>query len=354
MRWEVTRRNPYYNVCWRAALADHRREPFETQKEALFGAASTMTLWTIGVSGEPVDPALPFEALGSDQLNLGWLSGAVHPATKRGLAGILLADLPKETLSQLADIFRLAAESDDPEELLPKEVQALQCLQTAAGAGLDDFPDKPFVSIDPTASERKIAEAIAQLIKQWKSTLGVEDTRDRSDKFSQYLEAFDLREGWRDGDYDRTSELCFNEIARITGRTIKTLNNQYCRGFQLVTGSNYSREVWYRLFGPIKLSDLAGPGRSRTRRPTSSPTRIDVPDTTVTPGGSGKTSIIDSVVRPSELGFEELLMDIETMIELGRTNAEIQNHLGVDKEAIDYLRSRTDALSLNAQVGAEK
>ena len=202
MRWEVTRRNPHYYAWWKLARAEHRRETLGAPEDVLLRQAAIPILGMIGVSGEPPDPATSFDALGADELERGWLSGAVHPVSMRGLSAILLAGLPKQTLGQLGMIF-LTAACDDLDGQPPKSIEAMQLLTTQTWPGLDDFPDEPFVSINPAASERKIGEAIDQLLKQWKDQRGLDERRERVDKYDEYLQVWDLREGWRDGVYDR-------------------------------------------------------------------------------------------------------------------------------------------------------
>ena len=118
MRWEVTRRHPEYFINWALARAEHRGEISETEIDNVLRQAAIVKLGMIGVSGEPPDPATPFDDLGSDELELGWLSVAVHPLTTRGMAAILLAVLPKETLGKLGMVF-LTAACDDKENQPP-------------------------------------------------------------------------------------------------------------------------------------------------------------------------------------------------------------------------------------------
>lgn len=347
MRWEVTRRNPYYCTGWKLARAEHRKEIIASPEDAILRPAAVMVLGRIGVSGEPPDPATPFSALGAEDLKRGWLSGAVHPITMRGLAAILLAALPKQTAGQLGMIF-LEAACEDVENRPPKKIESMQRLTTESWPGLDDFPNEPFVSINPAASERKIGEAIDQLLKQWKGERGLDERRERTDKYEEYLEVWDLREGWHNGVYDRGTEQTFAEIAAATKRSISTLCNQYCRAFELIVGQPYSRELWLQLFGPIKLTDILGAGMARTRRPTASPTRRPVPESVVSSSAaeSSNPSVVATVESRDDAGYQQLLADLTTMLELGRTDAQICEELDVAPDAVVYLRQRGDVSSL--------
>lgn len=348
MRWEVTRRNPYYSTMWRHSLAEHRKEPPRSSQEALIRQASIPTLGLIGVSGEPADPADSFDALGEEQLKQGWLSGAVHPITIRGLAALLIATLPKETLGQVGYACFTAAR-DEVEGQASRKIEAIQHLMQDNSAGLDDYVDEPIVSINPAASERKIGEAIYLLLKEWKDQRGLEERRDRSDKYEEYLQVWDLREGWNQGVYDRTTERTFVEIAEITHRSVSTLNNQYCRAFELIVGQPYSRERWLMCMGPIKLTEIIGMGMARTRRPTSSPASRPVPESIVMPVGlENATAMTQSVPANAEEDFSQLLMDLESLLSRGDSDAQIAAELELPPEAIAYVRKRGDMASLRA------
>jgi hypothetical protein len=348
MRWEVTRRNPYYDALWKLARAEYRREVTTDPREALFRQAAIAILGSIGVSGEPPDPATLFAELGVDELDQGWLSGAVHPVTMRGLAAILIAALPKEALRMLGNCF-LTAACEDVEEQLPKEFEAIQALMMDQRPEFDNYPDEPFVAIDPTVSERKIAKAMDLLLEDWKAERGLEDRRDRSDRYEEYLETWDLREGWRDGVYHRGAEHTFVQIAETTKRTISTLSNQYCRAFELITGQPFSRELWFTLFGPINLPELAGRDVQRMGRPPSTSVARDVPDSVVSPPecqNSEATSLIDVIRGDDEVGYNLLLSDIEAMLDKGRSDAKIAKELGNPKKAVAFLRQHREVLSL--------
>lgn len=224
----------------------------------------------------------------------------------------------------------------------------MQRLTTVAHPGLDDYPDEPFVSVNPAASERKIGEAIDQLLKQWKDQRGLDERRERIDKYDEYLQVWDLREGWRDGVYDRGAEQTFKEIQRSTKRSLSTLNNQYCRAFELIVGRPYTRELWFQLIGPIKLADVMGLGMARTRRPTTSPTPRPVPDSVVSAANEsiGTATVVEAAEATDDTGYIALLDDIKSMINLGRTDAEISNELDLPQDAVAYVRGRGDDLSL--------
>jgi hypothetical protein len=348
-RWEVTRRNPYYYLWWKWARAEHRRDVIASPKDAIYRQAAIPVLGLIGVSGEPPDPATAFPELGAEDLESGWLSGAVHPVTMRGLAAILIAGLPKDTLRQLGRTL-ITAGGDDVEDSPPKKIEAMQALTTANWPGLESFPNEPFVSVNPAASERKITEAIDQLLKEWKNQRGLEERRERTDKYDEYLQVWDMREGWSEGVYDRRTERTFTEIAATTKRSVSTLNNQYCRAFELITGHPYSRELWVAMFGPIKIAYVVSAGMSRTQRPMRSPVPRPVPESVISPEANddsrSTSSIIGSAEAGNDVGYMQLIDDVRTMLNRGRSDAQISEELNLPLDAIAYLRARGDVDSL--------
>lgn len=347
-RWEVTRRHPYYQIAWKKAGDHYRQEATSNEFERLLRQMAIVFLAAIGVSGEPPDPATLFEDLGEANLNNAWLSGAVHPITMKGLAGILIAGLPKETLSGIGELFLEAARDDEPGGA-PRTHEALQVLALLGEASLDCYPDEPFVSINPAASQRQIEEALNSLLVQWKAERGLTEQRDRSDKVPDYLRVWDLREGWNDAGYDRNRELTLKCVARRLRKSIPTITNQYRQAFELIVGHPYSPDLWCRLFGVLKLGEIGqSVGRVSRRRPLSSPVRRPVPESRLlssqAPGQSvGPLAMIAD--RATDLETNHLIGRIRDLIGQGRDDDQILEDLNLSVTAlaaVSYLRSRTE------------
>src|SRR5262245_42832024 len=109
MRWEVSRRHPYYLLAWECARDHHRRVPCDDEVDSRLRELALVHLAAIGVSGEPPDPGSRFSEIESKQLQPAWLSGAVHPITLRGLTALLIAALPQDVLGELSDLFLQAS-----------------------------------------------------------------------------------------------------------------------------------------------------------------------------------------------------------------------------------------------------
>ncbi|WP_166822550.1 hypothetical protein [Thalassoroseus pseudoceratinae] len=345
MRWEVTRRHPYYQTYWTGSRNYFRNEPITNHAiEAELRMRSVGILEAIGISGEPPDPATPFAELGESELQTGWLSGAAHPITLRGMAGLLLWALSRETLSSLGVLFSEAARQD-PEDELSGFMSAYFSLRRMPNPDLDNFVDEPIVTINPAASARVVNEAMNALLSQWREERELSEHRNRSDKFSEYLEVWDLREGWNGASYDISQEKLFRQIADETGRTLPTIISQYRRAFELIIGHPYSPRLWWRTVGDTKLVDFGFTQvHQGGRRPQRSPTRRLTPEATL------GTSI--ESVQPfdrnsqDEYTYEELVMDIEALLDQGKNDAEIIETLEMRPDRpetqrfIDYVRSR--------------
>lgn len=194
-RWEVSRRHPYYQMWWQPARAKHRNHEVQVPAEEFLRQAAVVILAAIGVTGEPPDPSTEFSELESDELNQAWLTGALHPISFRGMAGALLAALPKEALGHVG-MLMVEASCDDVEGEPPKKIASMLSLTTLDKPGLDDYADEPLVSINPAASTRQLREALETLLPEWKEDRGLVEQRSRADKYDAYLRVWDLREGW--------------------------------------------------------------------------------------------------------------------------------------------------------------
>ncbi len=179
------------------------------------------------------------------------------------------------------------------------------------------------------------------------------EQRGHLDKYPEYLKVWDLREGWQGGAYDRTKERTLSEIADELGTPVSTVNNHYRSAFELITGYPYSPEIWFQLFGVLKLSrfvDSQG-GRVSQRRPLKSPTVRPVPEAVISPGGDDQTGA-GLVSSQSDLradqAYAELLDDILELLKIGRSNQEIIDSLeltGVSLDDVEYLRGRQHEFS---------
>lgn len=344
-RWEVTRRHPYYLMFWEMGSRFLRGESTDDPRMALMGPAAVVFLNAIGVSGEPPDPALPFSQLGGDGLHPAWLSGAVHPISFRGMSGLILAGLPKTTLMQLG-VLLIEAAREDTEEGGSYLIEALLKLQRLDFPGLNEFPDEPLVSVNPAASGRTISTAMGDLLKDWKTERQLIEQRDRSDKYAQYLNVWDRREGWTGSDYDPKTEQTFAEIAATMHESSSTIGKHYGKAFEMITGHKYRPGLWYRIFMCYKcgLFGFEDAPVSR-RRPAKSPTRNPVPESRLGIAPENLQTGRGGEARSPNQELLDLMLDVTELIQKGKSDAEILDVCEVDNrpagtQLIHYLRRR--------------
>jgi hypothetical protein len=347
VRWDVSRRHPYYLLAWERARDHYRRVACANELDLCLRQLAIAHLEAIGVSGEPPDPASAFSELESNQLQPAWLSGAVHPITMRGLAALLITALPADVLGELSDLF-LQASSEERLTELPSKQAALNELSMMRVAELDCFLDEPFVSINPAASGRQISEALNELLPKWKAERQLQEQRDRSDKYPEYLSVWDLREGWTGAEYDSLQEKTFTAIGEALRRPISTVENHYLKAFELVTGHHFSRSLWFKLFGPLKYHALFGlaPKAPQVRHPLLDATRRPIPESgIVAPSNEeGDPSPLTGTLAAGPAGdIDRLIHQIRAHVEQGMSDRRIADDLGLNDTclpAIAAIRNR--------------
>jgi len=164
------------------------------------------------------------------------------------------------------------------------------------------------------------------------------------------LESWDLREGWTGKRYDSSQEKTFDEVARLQKMPLSTVVNRYRAAFQMVTGREFSAELWIRLFGILRLGEPAANFAKRVKiqlgldAEASSP--VMVPDAVV---GSRSNeshemgiSELGSAVE-SQIDYQDLVIDLKELIEKGLSDKEIADRMDIpDLENIADFRRRLD------------
>jgi hypothetical protein len=350
-RWEVTRRHPYYLRFWQLAQRHHESPSTDPVQRGLEQSAA-LILQTIGVTGSPPAPGAGPDELDMGSLSQAWESGAVAPLTFRGLVGMLLADLPPELLVQVGGL--LAECGAGAEHDTARKHQFLTRLYDLKHAALDAFPRRPVVGVNIDAPQRVITKAVEQLVRECKEKQGIQETRRRDDKLDEYLSVWDLREGWGTDHYDGAQEQTLREVARRLQLPLSTVANRYRSAFRLITGHDYSPELWARVLGCLKVLEWLDPEelpRRTLRRPWRSRQRQPVAESVVQPPDHGREMprlLNTAGVSDGELGFVDLVLDIQDLIRQGRSNAEIiaavELFSPAANEVIDYFRERAQDL----------
>jgi DNA-binding Lrp family transcriptional regulator len=337
-RWEATRRHPWYNVYWNSAKAFHSGESLGNEILDALQPLAVHMLYRIGISGEPPDPSLEFDNLKGDQMKTAWLSGAVHPVSFRGLLATLVASVEPAALRDLGMLLS----SIDPGD--PKTTdQAVLRLVSMGHPSLDLGPPEPYVSINPAASGRDIGQAIKKLLAEWKQKHGLSELRVRSDKFDDYLTVWDLREGWSQGNCDRSKEHSLAEIARKLSLPQSTVKNRYRDAFKLIIGHPYQASLWHRYFEDLKFSDLiqGGAGSPLEMRRSRSAGRAPASETSLGnfPAGYGPVS---GGFTLGNQAAAEVWLDLAALIEMGKSDAEIAEEMEIPEDAVAAVRRRIE------------
>ena len=281
--WEFTRRHPYYlqyqplaafyftytgselQAFWRSDLWD----------KADKAAAIIRRLGWVGPYMDSSHDARKLPFLRHKQPPFS--NPNAHPASYDYLAARLLLDLPKETRRQVGRI--LAGEGWETEG--PPIIDEL-----ATGlAALQRIPD-PIVShhladllvISPEASEKGVMDAVRQMLPHLKSQPENAGKRRLSEaQLDEYLQVWDLREGWVNGRYDWSCTKRYREIALEINTPEGTVKNRYRAAFRYITGQDYTPELFTALFGPLACHQSKWAGWRRSRQPraeTGSPKMV--------------------------------------------------------------------------------
>ncbi|WP_437192471.1 hypothetical protein [Planctomicrobium sp. SH527] len=340
-RWEVTRRHPYYQQAWELARRFFQQEPCPSPREQFFREYAVQVLGSIGVGRIPADPVLEFNQLGSEAAVESWLAGTIHPVSCRGLLGMLIAALPKETLAQIG--LNLMRSFTGAGELDEKKRTALLQLAQQNDPSLDDYVNVPVLTIAPSASLRALHRDLPRALQPWREGTDAGDHRNRTGKYCDYLKVWDLREGWRNGRYDNAAEMRLRDVAEQLKLSPGTVHNHYRSAFELITGHPYSPSLWLRVFGPRKLSGFTEVvGRVAARRPHRSRIPREVPESVITPVQASSGFVQTNSIASGNEAFSDLLMDLRELVDQGLTNEEISERLELGPQGAAIVQAVRD------------
>jgi hypothetical protein len=342
----VTRRHPYYQVFWREAKL-YRSEPAgDDPARALLRYAASLMLGSIGVAGEPMDPGTSPEELMAADADPMFLTGSVQPLTFRAVLTMLFRNLPRAECAAAADLFaglgELQTETLDEEDCRRVREMALAWLSRTASPVLDSVPEAPLFYVHMGTSQRSIVRDMEHQVRLWQARRGLEPSKVQSAKLADYLEVWDLREGWTGSAYDASAEMTFAGVAqRLRISSISTVANRYKAAFAMITGHDFTPTLWWRLFGPLKysrfLGDPAAALSAPIRRRFGTPAPRPAPDSRVSPASE----------RPHDVGLVEagsavgdftdamnLKMDLEELIAQGLGDEEIAAKLELEDPGV--------------------
>lgn len=340
-RWEYTRRHPYYLLFWEQAHK-HWENPAKEGDEKLAEEAAVLMLQIIGVTADPWPPGTNFEALTPDPLSQVWREGAISVVTFRGLTGAMFTELPPESRAAIGN-FLVKSSSEEGQDGTPAGYNALSEFMALQDPSLNKVPVAPILGINVQAPLRTILEAVEAKVNEWKTQLGITEHRRRDDKLPDYLQVWDLREGWTGDGYDRTKEKAFTEISRELGESAPTVVNRYRAAFRYISGHEYRPDLWAHLLGPFKTSEIidSRPPRRALRRPWTSFHRREAPETVVAPNRptDHRGSFLENLAIVQDMRQSaELIMDVQTLLDKGYDSQRIAEELEIlEPEAMDVI-----------------
>ncbi len=345
LRWEITRRHPYYLAFWEEARRYHRGEADDLS----LGYVASLLLSAIGVSGEPVSPDKDFDQL--SDADPAFLCGCVQPISLRAMVAMLINTLPVAERVVVGAILTASRpeEGENPgsdEADFAQKQYALDQLRRTPSPALDCCTDAPLYYIHLEASQRSIERDLEDQVRRQKKRRGLPERRVHTAKLESYLKVWDLREGWENGAYDRTREQSLLQIGKKVRASQSTVESRYRAAFQMITGHEFSTTLWLRLWRAFKFTgstDAANatpfvPVRRRLQTPVARP----LPDSVVSPAvREHTTGIVEGKsARWDDQALVDLQLDAQELIEKGMSDQEIANRLELDVDAMAYFRER--------------
>lgn len=353
VRWEVTRRHPYYLSLWEEVKRYRRGQPDDPPERKMFGYAATLVLGAIGVTGEPVSPVTPFSELIGAGGDPAFLGGSVRPMSLRSVVAMMLTALPPAERAFVGSLLLNSGMEEHHKDADPAMRSAeLDMLARTPSPALDSYPDAPLFYVHLGASQRAIVRDTEDQVRRWKARRGGESSKVHTAKLTEYLWVWDLREGWADGGYDHSRELPFVAVAAKLKQPLSTVVSQYRSAFEFVVGHPFVPELWWRVFGPLKYSRLFGDAKAAysacARHRLRSPIARPVPDSVVSPvtdtTRTGTTVERGSAVT-NDMRFTDMLIDLSDLIARGLPDEEIARRLDLDDpELVTNFRRHSEEL----------
>jgi hypothetical protein len=348
-RWEFTRRHPYYLVCWQLAKAHLQGSTAHDAKLDAVCHVALQLLRHIGVTGEPADPATPFEELDAGiDVDPGLLAGAVQPMTCGMIVAGLIAALPHAELVKVANLMDAAtgakhAVPGDDEVRTHQRLKVSGAVSSVNSAALNSYFDIPLFYVHLAASQRSIVNSMERQVRQWKRRRGIKETRQQTKKFDAYLDIWDARVGWTGSGYDYKKRCSLKDVAKIKRKSLSTVQKQYSSAFELITGHPYSPERWVRIVAPIFADnkELAEDCVRRFNNIMQSESVSIVTETTLKgPNKCGERSIgfMGNLPDSADQDAKDSMTDAVIMIKEGKNNGEITALLRIPGEVVDLIR----------------
>lgn len=340
-RWEVTRRNPYYLLLWETSS----QISGTSEADNHLRDSARLILSAIGANDLGISPATSVEGLEIDRLENGWINGAISPVRIGNLILLLSGFLTSEGKATAASLLRQSIDIDLSQPS-GGSINFIRQLTQGGNSEFDKYLPNLIITINPHAAQTVITESVANLVRDFKAQNDIPEHRRRKDKLPEYLEIWDLREGWTGAGYDIHQERTFKEISHDHKISSSTAANQYYSAFKLIIGQEYHADVWAKTLGLIKLSQLTGGtgGRLSARRPLNRRLRREIPESALQTDGklSGREFLGLAGIHRDEIEVVDLALDIQELAARGWDDNRIAEELGLAPSDVAPLRKYFD------------
>ena len=255
-QWEFTRRHAYYVMFWAPSEMHVLNQLSDEPIDDFVSEISKIILAQIGVSSPTIPPDREWNDIAPGDEWSPWTSGALGRIGLRGLASALVTTQSKDTLKSLSLLLWDASQLSESD--ITGQYRLLRRITEGDYPGFDSLLPKLIVSINPASSEAAIKSAIKTIVRDYRDESGMPSTRIRADKFDEYLRIWDLREGWNGGTYEGSKASKLEQIAVETGKNVSTIRDHYKAAFRLITGQEYSPEIYYQVLRYFQILGLIG------------------------------------------------------------------------------------------------
>ncbi len=345
MKWETTRRHPLYVWLWDTWQCFARTAQTDATTLFLENPGVQWTWLMLGINGLPVSPELDFDDLPQSDGHPCWLKRSARPVSYRTLAKILQSQLSSNGLRLLSTMLFDASKTEVGTE---GRVRRLMSLNNVDWDELDALVEMPLLLYNPAAPSKEFVSDLTNLRNEMRQRLGIGDTRTSETDLRKYLAAWDAREGWQEGHYDRETPMKLKDVAAQLQLSARNAKYAYQRGFELITGHPFSFANWMRVMGVLQLSELGDGQPSRvalSRLRQRSSVRGD-DDTTLSSNHSDcGTSFLGTLAAGDSFDVDGAIMRIRQFLREGRSSEQILSELDLNADAapaIEEIRSVID------------
>jgi hypothetical protein len=146
----------------------------------------------------------------------------MQPVTCRLAALLLSRQMTPEALQAISTLLWNASKGDVGSDA---RIEAMSLLESIEFPDLDTLIDFPIHKLNPSAPIEELISDCRKLRDEWRKRHKRSNTRTNEKKYADYLNAWDLREGWVSGHYNRSIATRLKDVAKQLGKSATTTRN---------------------------------------------------------------------------------------------------------------------------------